>query len=75
MKNQEMAEEESTQTIEKVLKLSCHIDNNNNPISTLAAGLKISLEGQVEKFSQLLGRDAIFSKTQKINRLPQYLCV
>ena len=45
LKNSEFAEELETSTTEKVLKLSCHIDNNNNPISMLQAGIKISLEG------------------------------
>jgi hypothetical protein len=31
--------------MEKVLRLGCHIDNNNNPINMLTEGLRISLEG------------------------------
>ena len=36
------AEPEQTGT-EKVLKLSCHIDNNNNPIDNIQDGLNVSL--------------------------------
>jgi len=38
------AEPEQTST-EKVLKLSCHIDNNNNPIDNIQDGLDVSLSG------------------------------
>lgn len=41
-------------SMEKVLKLSCHIDNNNNPINNIQDGLDISLSSDVEKFSELL---------------------
>jgi len=60
---------------EKVLKLSCHIDNGGNPIDQLWEGLKISLEGQVEKTSPSLGREAVYQKTSRINKLPQYLYI
>lgn len=60
---------------ENVLKLSCHIDNNNNPINNLNDGLEISLTGDVEKFSDALQRNAIFKKTSKVNKLPSYLCI
>lgn len=39
---------------EHVLKLSCHIDNNNNPINSLSEGLEISLVGEIEKYSEVL---------------------
>jgi len=38
----EAPEEPATVQTEKVLRLSCHIDNNNNPINSLSEGLKIS---------------------------------
>ena len=65
----EAPDEPSTQQAEKVLRLSCHIDNNNNPINSLSEGLRISLEGQVEKNSPSLGRNALYSKTSRINKL------
>ena len=56
-----------------MLKLSCHIDNNNNPINMLNEGLKISLEGQVEKRCQTLGRDAIYNLKKRINKLVSFI--
>jgi ubiquitin carboxyl-terminal hydrolase 14 len=58
-----------------VLKLSCHIDNNNNPINSLADGIELSMVGDIEKNSEVLGRNAVFKKTSKVNKLPSYLCV
>lgn len=71
----EAPEEPSTVQLEKVLRLSCHIDNDNNPINSLSEGLKIAMAGQLEKNSPSLGRSAIYSKTSRINKLPSYLCV
>jgi ubiquitin carboxyl-terminal hydrolase 14 len=71
--NKETDAEPPSSTTENVLKLSCHIDNNNKPIDHLSEGLKISLEGEIQKHSQVLGRDAVFSKTSKINRLVTHL--
>lgn len=45
----EAPEEPSTVQLEKVLRLSCHIDNDNNPINSLSEGLKIAMAGQLEK--------------------------
>jgi ubiquitin carboxyl-terminal hydrolase 14 len=67
--NKETDAEPPSISKENVLKLSCHIDNNNKPIDHLSDGLKISLEGEIQKNSQLLGRDSVYSKVSKINRL------
>lgn len=75
IKNKETEEEPIQEQKENVLRLSCHIDNNNNPINHLAEGLKISLEGDIEKRSPLLGRDCVYFKQSKINKLPSYLTV
>ena len=69
VKNKESVDEPEQQTKEQVLRLSCHIDNNNNPINHLAEGLKISLEGDIEKYSDKLGRNAVYFKQAKINKL------
>lgn len=53
-------------------KLECHIDNT---ISFLMPGLKLSLQGQVEKHSQVLGREALYSTDTRIEKLPYYLNV
>lgn len=47
----ESPDEPSTSNAEKVLRLSCHIDNGNKPIDLLNEGLKVSLCGQIEKYS------------------------
>lgn len=74
-RNQECDDEPSATKIESVMKLRCYIDNNNNPISNLDEGLEIGLNGQVEKYSQQLGRNCLYETKQKINRLPGYLAV
>jgi ubiquitin carboxyl-terminal hydrolase 14 len=60
---------------ENVLKLSCHIDNEGNPINNLSDGLDISFNGEMEKWSDVLERNALFKKTMKVNKLPSYLCI
>ena len=45
---------------EHVLKIPCHIDNDNKPIDSLQDGLDISLKGEQEMFSEVLQRNAIF---------------
>ncbi|ORY18855.1 hypothetical protein BCR34DRAFT_621332 [Clohesyomyces aquaticus] len=53
-------------------KLDCHIGQDTNHLRDgLAAGLK----DQMEKHSEVLGRDAIYTKTLRITRLPKYLPV
>jgi len=37
--------------------------------------MKISMAGQVEKHSPSLDRNAVYSKTERINKLPSYLTV
>ena len=75
VKNKETDAEPVKETSEQVLRLSCHIDNNNNPINHMLEGLKISLEGDIEKYSDVLGRNSIYFKQSKINKLPEYLTV
>ena len=69
VKNKESEEEPVQTTKEQVIRLSCHIDNNNNPINHLAEGLKISLEGDIEKYSEKLDRNSIWFKQAKVNKL------
>ncbi|KAG9205310.1 deubiquitinating enzyme [Epicoccum nigrum] len=53
-------------------KLNCHINVETNHLRDgLAAGLK----EQIEKRSELLGRNAVYTKTSKIARLPVHLPV
>lgn len=62
-------ETEVTTMRENIFKLTCQIENGPQAANSLAEGLKISLEGQIEKGSQNLGRNAIWNKVSKVNRL------
>ncbi|KAI3327131.1 ubiquitin carboxyl-terminal hydrolase-like protein [Xylariaceae sp. AK1471] len=53
-------------------KLNCHIDASTNH---LRDGIVNGLKEQLEKRSEVLGRDATYTKTSKISRLPKYLTV
>lgn len=44
-------------------------------INHLSDGMKIGLTDKVEKHSDALGRDAVFSRQSRIKRLPRYLCI
>ncbi|PQE32939.1 hypothetical protein CJF32_00001426 [Rutstroemia sp. NJR-2017a WRK4] len=54
------------------LKLDCHISGTTNH---LRDGIAAGLEEKLEKRSEVLGRDAIYTKKSKIARLPKYLTV
>jgi hypothetical protein len=69
VKNKELQDEPAQVSKEQVLKLSCHIDNNSKPVDQLSDGLKASLEGDIEKYSDLLGRNSVYTKQTKINKL------
>ncbi|EON98165.1 putative ubiquitin carboxyl-terminal hydrolase 6 protein [Phaeoacremonium minimum UCRPA7] len=64
--------EEPTTSTEEFLKLNCHIDAN---INHLRDGIVAGLKEKIEKRSEVLGRDAVYTKTSKISRLPKYLTV
>lgn len=66
------AGEESVKSSDVFLKLDCHIDKDTNH---LGDGIKAGLEEKIEKRSEVLGRDAIYTKTSRIARLPKYLTV
>ncbi|OTB07349.1 hypothetical protein M426DRAFT_318040 [Hypoxylon sp. CI-4A] len=57
---------------EPFLKLNCHIDSSTNH---LRDGIANGLSEKLEKRSEVLGRDATYTKTSKISRLPKYLTV
>jgi ubiquitin carboxyl-terminal hydrolase 14 len=54
------------------LKLDCHIDQS---INHLRDGLMAGLTEEIEKNSPTLGRNAIYTKTSRVSRLPKYLTV
>jgi ubiquitin carboxyl-terminal hydrolase 14 len=64
--------EEPVFSEELFLKLNCHINVETNHLRDgLAAGLK----EQIEKRSEVLGRNAVYTKTSRIARLPKHLPV
>lgn len=73
--NKETNEIEGMPTFEKTKKLACIIDNQMNPINSLADGIQLGLEEQVTKHSDKLGRDADFVKRFRVTNLPGYLVV
>jgi ubiquitin carboxyl-terminal hydrolase 14 len=63
---------------ENSYKLVCNIQGGPGSsinIDFIEAGVKLGLEGVVEKFSEVLNRDAVWKKTQKIAKLPKFICV
>lgn len=72
---QENTEEAPGIALEYSKKLMCIIDNQGNPVNILTDGLQAGFEGSLEKFSETLGRNSIYKKTQKINKLPGYAVV
>ncbi|UZP37943.1 hypothetical protein NXS19_005759 [Fusarium pseudograminearum] len=53
-------------------KLNCHIDSTTNH---LRDGILAALEEKFEKKSEVLDRDALYTRTSKISRAPKYLTV
>jgi ubiquitin carboxyl-terminal hydrolase 14 len=57
---------------ESFSKLNCHIDSSTNH---LRDGILAALTDKFEKRSDVLGRDATYTKISKISRAPKYLTV
>ena len=66
------AGEESILSDDAFLKLDCHISGVTNH---LRDGILTGLEEKIEKHSPTLERDAVYTKTSRISRLPKYLTV
>lgn len=71
----ENPDEPASVSHESVLRLSCFIENGAKPVDLIQDGIRMGLEGQIEKNSPSLGRNALYSKESRINKLPSYLCV
>lgn len=72
---QENPDEPPTLALDYSKKLTCIIDNQGYPVNIISEGIQAGLEGSLEKFSESLGRNSVYSKSQKINRLPNYAIV
>lgn len=64
--------EPSQETQESFIKLNCHIGSSTN---YMIDGIRDSLTDQIEKNSEVLGRNAQFTKKSAVSRLPKYLNV
>jgi ubiquitin carboxyl-terminal hydrolase 14 len=62
--------EEPVQSSDDFFKLNCHINAETNH---LRDGLLAGLKEHIEKRSQVLDRDALYTKSSRISRLPKYL--
>jgi ubiquitin carboxyl-terminal hydrolase 14 len=61
-------------------KLVCNIQGGSDAtaqtnVSHIAEGIALSLNGSIEKHSAVLGRDAVWTRKQRISRLPPILAV
>src|SRR5438046_10674338 len=66
----ESPEEHTITTTESFLKLNCHISNTTN---FMHDGILAALSEKLDKRSDVLGRDAKWTKTSKVSRLQKYL--
>ncbi|KAL9092812.1 MAG: hypothetical protein Q9165_004230 [Trypethelium subeluteriae] len=64
--------EEPTESTDSFFKLDCHISKDTNH---LRDGVVEALAEKIEKNSATLGRNAVYTKTSRIARLPKYLPV
>ncbi|KAI0689726.1 cysteine proteinase [Cerioporus squamosus] len=72
LKCDEAPEEPESVSTEKVLKISCNI---SGAVNYMQQGIMEALDGKVEKQSPTLGREAVYTSTQRLARLPAYLTV
>ncbi|KAK2612640.1 deubiquitinating enzyme [Conoideocrella luteorostrata] len=64
--------EHAVRSTDQFYKLNCHIDGTTNH---LRDGILAALSEKLEKKSDVLGRDATYTKSSKISRAPKYLTV
>ncbi|KIM61831.1 hypothetical protein SCLCIDRAFT_1178973 [Scleroderma citrinum Foug A] len=72
LKCDEAQDEPPTVSVERVLKIECNISGTTNFMHT---GIMDALNQKVEKNSPSLRRDAIYTQTSRMSRLPSYLTV
>lgn len=71
-------EEVSTPSTDLSRKIVCNIQGghgNETQINHIGEGIELALKGKVEKHSNVLGRNAVWTKTGRISRLPPVLTV
>ncbi|XP_055919410.1 ubiquitin carboxyl-terminal hydrolase 14 [Eupeodes corollae] len=72
MKCNECSDEPASLSKENFLQLSCFISPE---VKHMHTGLKSKMQEQLTKFSEALGRDAVYVRSSKISRLPAYLTI
>ncbi|KAJ3992196.1 hypothetical protein F5050DRAFT_1790129 [Lentinula boryana] len=68
----ESPDEAPTVTIEKIMKIECNINSQTN---YMHSGIMSALTSVISKTSPTLGREAQYTQTSRITRLPSYLNV
>ncbi|KAK8251868.1 ubiquitin C-terminal hydrolase-like protein [Phyllosticta capitalensis] len=66
------AGEQAIDSEDTFFKLNCHITGE---VNHLREGLAAGMVEKIEKNSEVLGRNAVYTKTSRITRLPKYLPV
>lgn len=63
---------------ENLNKLVCNIQGGPGAsvtVNNIYEGLKLGLGGNLEKYSEVLQRNALWNKTQRVSKLPKFICV
>lgn len=74
----EAESEASVVKYEDARVVKCNIQGGHGQavqVNHLAEGVRLGLEGELEKRSEILGRNAIWKSSSRIDRLPKYLVV
>lgn len=74
----EAPEEEPAVKRELARRVVCNIQGgggSTTQVNYINEGIALGLEGEVNKTSPTLGREAVYRRVQRIARLPKYLCV
>jgi ubiquitin carboxyl-terminal hydrolase 14 len=76
----ESPEESKVVTREVSRKLVCNISGSSATggaatVDHIHEGVMLGLKGSIEKRSSVLGRDALWTRTTRVARLPRYICV
>jgi len=74
------ATEPAVKSTDLLRKLVCNIQGGSDAsaqtnINHIQEGISLSLDGKIEKHSEVLGRDAVWTRKQRIARLPPIIVV
>jgi len=79
-KEESLAIEPAVKSYDLHRKLVCNIQggadaSSQTNVTHIVEGIELSLSGKIEKHSDVLGRNAIWTRKQRIARLPPVFCV